>query len=179
MRRFSLLLALAASLAMALPAMAAAPPSQTFNCEAGGNATATRNGAQGCEFVVGAGGAAFAYHATARDGKFYPTAWDKPLSQVTQLSFLYSGSDPAGALRWSLQLEDGSYVFVGADRCNNGAGLVDVINDPTCVVAYNGVEYANWAAFVAANPGHTLYFAFVVADQPGTWNISSVKTKGK
>jgi len=186
MKRLSLLLAIIASLVMASTAIAASPPGKNpIRCEAGGDASSTQNGAQGCEFVVGEGGAAFAYYGTAGDGKFYPNAWDKNLSSIRQLSFRYSGDEPyGGAPRFSLQIDpDGpgampvseTYVFVLAETCNDGSGLVDVIGDETCVIYYGSEEYDNWAAFAAAYPDATLYFAFVVADQPGTWSISSVK----
>jgi hypothetical protein len=69
--------------------------------------------------------------------------------------------------------------------CNNGAGLVDVINDPTCTI-YRGddalVSYPNWAAFVTANPSTYIslndYYAFIIADgsgDPGVWTIGNMK----
>ncbi len=68
-----------------------------------------------------------------------------------------------------------TYVFISAADCNNGAGLVDVINDSTCTVYYGAEIYSNWDAFITAYPDATLYFAFVVADQPWTGTISSLK----
>ncbi len=61
---------------------------------------------------------------------------------------------------------------------------MDVINDATCIVNYLGVDYANWAAFVAAQPAIaeislTDNYAFVVADGSGgvagTWTIGNLK----
>ena len=185
MKRLSLLVALVAtfafsSVALAAPDRAYAPGHNKVICEADGNATATQRGAKGCALSVGAGGAAFAYLSPA-------SAWDQTLGSITALSFAYSGSDPTGGSpRFSLQIdEDGAgalaptdYAFVDALGCNNGAGLVDVINDPTCTIWYKNVSYPNWAAFAAAYPDATLYFAFVVVDQPGDYAINNV-TIGK
>lgn len=183
MRKFlSLSIALIAVLSIATMAGASSPPGKNrIRCEADAPATSTTNGAQGCDFVVPTtGGAAFAYYGTT--APYSPNGWDKPLGQIGQLSFRYSGTDPAGALRWSLQISlngtspELDYVFVGADACNDGAGLVDVLNDATCNIYYGANVYPNWAAFVATQPTTaTLWFAFVVADAPGTWSITSVK----
>lgn len=187
MKRLSLLIALVATFAFSSVALADpgrgntyAPGQNKVICGAGGDASATQKGAKGCELSVGdGGGAAFAYLAPA-------SAWDQNLSAVTALSFSYSGDEPTGGSpRFSLQIdEDGAggpevpYAFVGAMGCNDGSGKVDVINDETCLVEYDGTTYDNWAAFAAAFPDATLYFAFVIVDQPGTYIINNV-TIGK
>ena len=182
MRRISLALALVASLVISATAFAASPPGKNRIICGPDPSTATVNGAQSCNFDVGVGEFAYAYYSTSTGG-YFPNAWDKKLGSITQLSFRYAGTDPAGALRWSIQIDangDGSgaepnYVFIGADACNDGTGLVDVINDSTCTIYYGSEVYPNWGAFVAAYPTATLNFAFVIADAPWTGSISSLK----
>jgi hypothetical protein len=48
---------------------------------------------------------------------------------------------------------------------------------PTCVVWYEGVNYANWDAFANAHPQYRIARgrdAFVIADQPGTYRVDEV-----
>ena len=105
-----------------------------------------------------------------------------PLSDVTELSFTYTGTPTAGSPRISLPIDsDGNgtfdfYAFIGAFYCNNGAGLVDAINDPTCTIWVGGTSYANWDAFVAAYPDAIVddSFVFIVADDVGLWTVSNV-----
>jgi hypothetical protein len=101
----------------------------------------------------------------------------KRLSEIAQLSFQYTGTATAGSPRFSLPLSGGGYAFISAYYCNNGAGLVDAISDPTCTIYYNGASYENWAAFVAANSALTVTSAtpFVIADDAGSWTVSNVK----
>lgn len=111
-----------------------------------------------------------------------------PLSDITKLGFNYSGTEPyGGAPRISIGIDengDGNYeafAFVDAAGCNDGAGKVDVINDPTCTVWYGSTSYVNWAAFVTANPTYTVgyEYTFVVADAPGNWTIWNVQLGAK
>jgi hypothetical protein len=129
-------------------------------------------------------------------GVYYATsnASGKPLSEVTDLSFTYSGTATAGSPRISLPIDannDGArdfYAFIGAFYCNDGAGHVMVMTDPTCTIFWtqgttSGSD-ANWAAFVAAHPtwrvSHTssIDVPFIVADDPGVWTVSSVHLGG-
>ncbi len=115
------------------------------------------------------------------------TMYGQKLGEVKTLSFTYAGTDPgAGAPRFSVPIDtDGNgskdqWAFISALYCNNGAGLVDAINDPTCTVWLDdGVTfYENWAALVAAFPSGriaTNAFVFVIADEPGTWTINQVQ----
>lgn len=112
------------------------------------------------------------------------TMYGQKLSDVRTLSFTYTGSDPgAGAPRFSVPVDtdgDGDYdqyAFISAFYCNNGAGLVDAINDPTCTI-WMGSPYENWAALAAAFPAARIAedaYVFVVADEPGTWTVSQVR----
>jgi hypothetical protein len=112
-------------------------------------------------------------------------------AQVTVLSNTVSG-DPLGIdPRWQIPIDsdhDGDndyFLNVPFAGCNDGAGLVDVINDSTCTIYRSDdalVSYPNWAAYVTANPNTyievTLNYASIIADgsgAPGVWTISNVK----
>jgi hypothetical protein len=141
----------------------------------GGVCTRTSNGATLNNLVQGANG--------AYSGVYYQTSSlsGKTLGQVTQLSFNYTGVPTAGSPRISLPIDvtgDGTtdfYAFIGAFYCNNGAGLVDAINDSTCQIFVGSESFANWAAFVAAHPTwHVGATPFVIADDAGLWTVSNV-----
>lgn len=112
----------------------------------------------------------------------------KLLADVAELGFRYGG-DPGtgGAPRISLPLDtntDGMtdvYAFIGAFHCNDGAGVVDAINDETCTI-FVGNEitgHANWAAFATAHANSTVgpdgAPPFVIADETGRWTVSDVR----
>lgn len=104
------------------------------------------------------------------------------VGQITSLSYNYGG-DPlvGGSPRINIPVDvSGSfagYVFVGANTCNNGAGLVDVINNPTCgIEGQSGGYYYGWASYVASNPTATIEARsapYVIIDEPGTYTISN------
>ena len=98
------------------------------------------------------------------------------LSNVTDLSFEYTGVAGAGAPRISLPISEGGYAFLAAYYCNDGSGLADFINDPTCTIWYGANSYDNWAAFVAAHSTASVGSAlpFIIADEVGSWTISDV-----
>jgi len=109
----------------------------------------------------------------------------KSLSQVSDLSFTYTGTATAGSPRISLPIDtnnDGTtdfYAFIGAFYCNNGAGLVDPMHDTTCTIFHTGgpvAGYPNWAAFVAANPTWKVSndVPFIIADDAGIWTVDNV-----
>ena len=144
----------------------------------GGVCTRTSNGATLNNSVpVGSGDYSGVYFATSAIS-------GKPLSQVSGLSFNYTGTATAGSPRISLPIDtnaDGTtdfYAFIGAFYCNNGAGLVDPMNDSTCTIFYTGntTGDANWAAFVAAHPTWRVSndVPFIVADDAGIWTVSNV-----
>jgi len=107
----------------------------------------------------------------------------KTIGSVTQLSFSYTGTATAGSPRFSLPIDTNGdsvtdfYAFVGAFYCNDGAGLVDAINDSTCTIFAGSESFANWAAMVAAHPAWTITddYPFVIADDAGIWTVSNVK----
>lgn len=106
----------------------------------------------------------------------------KALGSVNSLSFRYTGTATAGSPRFSLPIDTGSgttalYAFVSAYYCSDGAGLVDVLGDPTCTIYAGSESFANWAALVAAHPDWRVgpNLPFVIADDPGTWTVSDVR----
>ncbi len=111
----------------------------------------------------------------------------KSLAEVALLGFNYTGTALAGSPRISLPLDtdgDGvsdTYAFISAFHCNDGAGLVDAINDETCTIFVSPQisGYDNWAAFEAANPTYTIgpdgALPFIIADDVGSWTVSNVR----
>jgi hypothetical protein len=107
----------------------------------------------------------------------------RPIGDVKDLGFSYTGTATAGSPRISLGIDtngDGirdDYAFISAYHCNDGAGNVDAVNDPTCTIyTSSGAAYANWAALVAAHPEYRVAGTpFVIADDPGVWNVFNVK----
>ena len=106
----------------------------------------------------------------------------KAIGAIDRLGFRYKGTATAGSPRISLGIStDGDagydvFAFISAFYCNDGAGNVDVIHDPTCTIFIGNAVYANWAAMVAAHPDYRVgYTPFVIADDPGTWTVFNVK----
>jgi hypothetical protein len=200
MTRFPILLAGVASLVLAGSAMAAQPgaPGQgKITCFTGDGGVCTPNtaGAKGSATLDTTAGGYAGVFIPGYNSSFYGVR----LSQVKALSFTYSGVggiDP----HWQIPIDslaaDGNsdgytdiIANVSAGSCNNGAGLVDVVNDPTCTIFRNDdalASYPNWAAFVAAvgtNNWVSLndLFASVIADSTtggGVWTVANV-TVGK
>jgi len=172
--------------AIAISAFAApvstAPGQNKFVCFQSGDATCTTNtsGAKGSATlnVTGVGDASVYYTG------FNNSIYGAFLSNITQLSFMYTGTATAGSPRFSIPIDENddglteAFAFVGARDCNNGAGFVDVTKDATCNVNYNSVDYPNWAAFVTAYPtakvALTDNYLFVIADDIGTWTVNNV-----
>lgn len=114
-----------------------------------------------------------------------------PLSAISMLSFSYTGTPTNGSPRISLPIDTGGddvtneIASISAFWCNNGAGLVDAIKDPTCTIFLNSdgttPVATNWAELVALHPDWTVpfdNFVYVIADDPGLWTVSNV-TLGK
>ncbi|MBX4192453.1 hypothetical protein KW798_03135 [Candidatus Parcubacteria bacterium] len=113
------------------------------------------------------------------------------LASLKQLSYHYTASitPQPGNLSYNIPIDtDGNgstdgYAFVDAFYCPGTGGNVDIVNDPNCGIWLNGVEYANWAALVAAFPNAkvaTDNFAFIVAERTGTepaatYTVNNVK----
>jgi hypothetical protein len=200
-KRIPILLAgtLIASLITAGVAVAAAPSAapgqgkiQCFTDGALGACTLGTSGAKGTATLdTTAGGVAGAY-IPGYNSSFYGVR----LSQVKALSFTYTGPgdvDPHQSIPIDTDHDGYTDFFaaVPAGSCNNGAGLVDIINDTTCTIYRNDdalASYTNWAAFVAAigtNNWIALndYYTFVIADSTPTssqnvWTVGNL-TVGK
>ncbi len=116
------------------------------------------------------------------------------LSKVTQLGYSYTGTitPMPGNLSLNVPIDtsgDGltdTYAFIDAYYCPGTVGTVDAINDATCGIWVNGVEYSNWSALVTANPTWTVAtdaLAFVIAERTpaevsASWTIKNL-TLGK
>jgi hypothetical protein len=110
----------------------------------------------------------------------------KLLSQVTDVSFTYTGIPTAGSPRISLPIDtDGNgttdlYISISAFYCNDGAGLVNPMTDATCTIWSNqdGTTplASNWAALVAAYPTWRISSGtpFIIADDAGFWTVDNV-----
>ena len=106
----------------------------------------------------------------------------KAIGDIKQLGFSYRGVATAGSPRISLGIDtngDGvrdDYAFISAYHCNDDAGNVDAVNDPTCTIYTGSGAYANWEAMVAAHHEYRVAGTpFVIADDPGTWTVFNVK----
>ena len=160
----------------------------------GGTCTLNSNGAKGSATLDNSG--------TNPNGDYSgiftqnSVIYGQPVSNVTQLSYHYSGTTvaSAGDLSYNIPIDtngDGTtdfYLFVDAAadgiHCPGVGGLVDIINDPSCVMYEGGVTpRANWAAFVAANPGAKIAtdnFVFVIAERTPSestaiWTVNNLK----
>jgi hypothetical protein len=114
------------------------------------------------------------------------------LTDLTQLSYHYKGTIAPlpGNLSYNIPIDtndDGVtdfYAFVDAFYCPGVNKVVDITNDSACVIYEGGVTpRANWADFLAANPGAkvaTDQFVFIVAERTGgepsaIWTVKNVK----
>jgi hypothetical protein len=113
-------------------------------------------------------------------------------SLVTKLSNTVRGDTLGIDPRWSIPIDDAIdnkdgytdyFLFAAFADCNNGVGVVDIINDPTCTLYRSDTNesFPNWAAFVSQNPNTYIsaedYYAFIIADlsgTPGVWTISNM-----
>jgi len=110
------------------------------------------------------------------------------IGDVDKLAFSYTGSPVVGGSpRLSIPIDqngDGTteaYAFVDAVGCNDGARTVSIGN-ASCLVSYGATTYANWAAFVAANPTYRIAsdaLTFIIADQPGDFVLTDVELRQK
>lgn len=177
-----LMVSLAASMTFA--AQPAAPGQNKLTCFGEPTACTSSNG-KTATLNTNNGGAGV--YLTGYNNSFYNVL----LSQVTKLSNVVSGTLTPIDPRWSIPIDENNdgateaFAFVAFYDCNNGAGLVDVINDATCTVNYGSSSYPNWSTF-AHGVGTNFRisngdYAFIIADlsgAPGVWTISNV-TVGK
>lgn len=102
----------------------------------------------------------------------------KPLAGLS-ISFKSTGDLTGGSPRFSIGIDEDhdrtaeAYAFVDANYCGVGGAPVKdgdtvIVNTATkrCDVWYDGVQYANWAAFAEANPDFRIARGgiFIVAD---------------
>jgi hypothetical protein len=179
-RRRSMACALAGTIALlsaglaAGPATAARPDSGTkLTCFEGRTGTCTLDASRTT--------------ATLANGPYSGVTFSSPvggktLSRISALEFTYDGDAPgAGAPRFSLPVDtdgDGvtdAHVFIAAYYCNDDAGHVDAINDPTCTMQLGGETFENWDALLTAHPDYIAGDPVIVADETGTWTISDVR----
>jgi hypothetical protein len=168
MRRSSILLALVASFAIAIPA-AAAPPIRLLAFGTGdvmilSNTSATLDNDAG------------EYSGVYLNAPRAP----RPLESISY-SFTYTGDVAGGAPRFSIPIDtDGNgtvegYAFLDAINC----GLTGTVSteSSTCLVYFGPDVYANWDAFAAANPDYRIApgsIPFIIADQAGHYEISNI-----
>lgn len=144
------------------------------------NATVTLGKHKSAHIVVDEGG----------NGGVYRPAGPSKLLKKVNFSFVSTGDVKGGAPRWSIAVttdEDQStvegYAFLDAAGCGaaNGdnplaiATTVSTKKD-NCHVNFNGVDYTNWKALVAAFPTARTAAkpSFVISDVAGDYNVSRV-----
>jgi hypothetical protein len=169
MRRLSILIALIASIAIAVPALAA-PPTKLLTF---GTGMATVTGPDSATLVNDPGEYSGVYlNSRSQSGK--------PL-QAVSFSFDHSGDVAGGAPRFSIPIDtDGNgsvdgYAFIDALNCGN-TGTVST-EDANCMVFFGPDSYANWDAFATANPDYRIApgsIPFIIADQGGSYTITNI-----
>jgi hypothetical protein len=101
-------------------------------------------------------------------------------------SFTSTGDVTGGAPRFSLPIDDPAtpakgdgYAFMDAANCGGVSdSVIEVGTDiATCPVFYGNGNWANWDAFVAANPTLRITpgaIPFIIADIPGDYEVSDI-----
>jgi hypothetical protein len=101
--------------------------------------------------------------------------------------FTSTGDVTGGAPRFSLPIDDPAtsvkgdgYAFIDAANCGGVTGGTTLVSteSATCAVFYGSGSWANWDAFVAANPTLRVTpggIPFIIADGAlGTYNVSDI-----
>jgi len=128
--------------------------------------------------------------ADGGNGGVYRHAGPSKLLKNVKFSFISTGDVQGGAPRWSIAVttdEDRStvegYAFLDAAGCgaangDNPTGIATTVStkNDNCHVNFNGTDYANWKALVAANPTARTADAtsFVISDVAGDYTVSRV-----
>jgi hypothetical protein len=102
----------------------------------------------------------------------------KSLAKV-DFEFTATGDTAGGAPRFSMPINDGAFdensdhAFIDVANC--GGSVVSTEN-AACKVYFGSESHANWDAFAAAHPTWKIADAipFIIADQPGTYNVSGI-----
>ena len=204
MRRFSFLLGIVASLALASTAVAApgGTNSNTLKTFAeGGSVVSAVNGTVTIDNSVVDGTVVYNGTNAYNDGGAYIGSKNKShklLNQIT-FSFTSSGIVSGGAPRFSLPVDidnngttDG-YAFIDAAGCGGISGATTDVSTSiaTCSVFFDR-SYANWAAFASAHPTYRMAtdaVPFIIADGsscptadacagiPGTYIVSGINLR--
>jgi hypothetical protein len=170
------------SLVVAFAIATASSAAGSLKCFAGAPATCSVSG-DTATLDTSDGGFAGAYYSNSK-------ANGSTLDSV-DYSFQYN-CDPlddnvsctgGGSPRWSIPINtdrDGQvegYAFIDANGCGD-TGTVTTTSS-TCAVNFQGVDYANWDAFAAANPtyriGHAVPFVITDTTEPGTTLIFAIE----
>ena len=114
-------------------------------------------------------------------GGVFLTAKSQSSKALADVVFQFNnnhGFANAGSPRLSLPIDtDGKaktndgYAFLDVVNCGGSSGDTTLVStqSPACGVNFGGVDYANWTAFVTANPTYKMgqgYIPFVIADDP-------------
>ena len=109
----------------------------------------------------------------------------KLLGEV-DFSFISTGDVAGGAPRFSIPIDtDGNgivegYAFLDAANCGGVSNVTTTVSTEAlnCPVFLNwGPSFANWDAFAAAHPTYRIApgaIPFIIADQPGTYQVSNI-----
>jgi hypothetical protein len=175
MKRFLFGLTLAAMAAIGFGSIAASASSnrlQTF-----GTGIVTTSG-DSATIVNGAGEYGGAYINAKNLG-------NKRLSAIG-FSFVSTGDVAGGAPRFSIPIDaDGvantveGYAFIDAAGCGGVSGETTTVSTSSlvCHVNFQGVDFANWDAFAAANSTYRIApgaISFIIADVAGSYSVSSI-----
>lgn len=110
------------------------------------------------------------------------------LKDVVNLAFHYAGGPHQGGLpRFSVPIDednDGTweaFAFADAPGCNNADEFVGRLNmrqDATCNINYDGVDYPNWSNFATLHPTYRIArdaISFIILDQAAHYVIWKVQ----
>jgi hypothetical protein len=109
-----------------------------------------------------------------------------PLADVV-VQFRNDGGDVAGGSpRLSVPIDtdangstDNGYAFLDVAGCGGTTGDTTLVStqSTTCAVNFQGVDYANWATFAAANPTYRVApgsITFIIADTAGSYAVDDI-----
>lgn len=113
----------------------------------------------------------------------------KTLSSINEFSLSYTGQSGNESPRIDLPIDtDGNgtadmNLLIPFESCSNGAGFINVLTNPTCVMYQDnystGYVSHNWSALIAAHPTWVASLGtilpYVLADGTGRWTVSNVK----
>jgi hypothetical protein len=178
MKRFLLVLMVAAVAAIGFGGVAASASANKLQTFGTGEVT-----------VTGPDSATIVLSASDEYGGVYLNSKSqsaKPLNAV-HVSFVSTGDVTGGAPRFSIPIDtDGvggtveGYAFLDAAGCGGVSGGTTTVSTSSsvCHVNFMGADYANWAAFADANPTYRIApgaIPFIIADgSAGTFVVNSI-----